>query len=489
MARTKRGKSVDPSRVQVMHVYNRCARQGHLLGRDPETGKDRSHRRGWVRERLQHLAGIFAVEILTYAVLSTHTHQVVRSRPDLAQEWDPETIARRWLSITPKFDRKTGELLEPTAIAIKRIADDAKRVEKLRLRLSDISWWMRYFAQYIAVRANREDGRNGNFWDARFKAELLLDVASVLRCLLYVDLNLVRAGMAESIQESDFTGAKDRLDDLRVALAVQDDGQLRLMLEPGGDAFHWERLDHPCSGWLSPIELDGRPLGMLQAEAARDSLPEMVATEGTKPDAARVILSWETGISDGMAKAKFADSEGGVSTGGTEGASVGVAAETIGGQDIQADDPIPSSAESQMAGGTSENGSGDSATDAGEQAAMETFARRASDKGAVPLSLAKYLMLLDLVGRRRRAGGGGVIDEQVETLIAELGIQVPILIESILVFDKRYDIPAQPARDSRIETTSDAASVAIPTPKEPAVPGTQDGSKSGEGNSAMVRQP
>jgi hypothetical protein len=65
-----------------------------------------------------------------------------------------------------------------------------------------------------------------------------------------------------------------------------------------------------------------------------------------------------------------------------------------------------------------------------------------------------------------------VIDEQVEPLIAELGIQVPTLIESILVFDKRYDIPVQPTRDSRIETTRDAASVSMPAPKESAIPGT-----------------
>lgn len=422
MARSNRGKNVDPARVQVLHVFNRCTRQAHLMGRDPETGKDRSYRRDWVRQRLQHLAGIFSIEILAYAVMSTHAHQVIRSRPDIAQSWDPETIARRWLSITPKYDRKTGEPLEPTAKAVKRIADDPKRIEKLRLRLSDISWWMRYFAQHISVRANREDGCRGNFWDGRFKAELLLDVASILRCMLYVDLNLIRAGMAASIQESDFTAAKDRLDDLRIAVATLEDGQLRLSLESGGDAFNWERLDHPCSGWLSPLEMDTRPLGMLQAEAARDCLPELAVTASTEASQQAQPLLVSPSVDEISEKGQ-----------GESSANASTA------------EPV-----------TSESAKRELVKPAG-------FARRASNKGALPLSLPKYLMLLDLIGRIPRAGGSGVIAAEIEPVVADLGIELPHLIESVLVFDKRYEIAPRTSDHTRIDDTKNATSPTTPT--------------------------
>jgi len=448
MARSKRGKNVDPSRVQVLHVYNRCTRQGHLLGRDPATGKDRSYRRDWVRQRLQHLAGIFSIEILTYAVMSTHVHQVIRNRPDLAQAWDPETIARRWLAITPKYNRKTGEPLEPTAVAVKRIADDTKRIEKLRRRLSDISWWMRYFAQHIAVRANREDGCRGHFWDGRFKAELLLDVASVLRCMLYVDLNVIRAGVAASIQESDFTAAKDRLDDLRVALATLDDGQLRLSLEPGGDAFHWERLDHPCSGWLSPIEMDARPLGMLQAEAARDSLPELAATDSTQ-------TIQQTLTSTALApKSKTCDQTAKENT--TEEASE----EPVPGEPATGEPATGESVPEEPVSGEPVSGEPVS----GEPDASRRFARRVSNKGALPLTLPKYLMLLDMIGRIPRVGGSGVISEHVEPLIADLGIKLPYSIESVLVFDKRYDISPGVSINPRNEDAKAATPVIMPAP-------------------------
>lgn len=462
MARSNRGKSINPSRVQVLHVYNRCARQGHLFGRDPVTGKDRSHRKVWIRDRLQHLAGIFSIEILTYAVLSTHVHQVVRSRPDLAQQLDPETVARRWLSITPKHHRKTGERLEPTAIAIKRIADDAKRVEKLRVRLSDISWMMRYFAQHISVRANREDGCHGHFWDQRFKAELLLDVASILRCMLYVDLNLVRAGIAESIQESDFTGAKDRLDDLRVALATLEDGSFQLNLESGGDAFRWERLDHPCSGWLSPIELDRHSLDNDRALVAGEESAEVAA--------AVLATSGQTGLSGlavsksvGLAHAEFAASSGGsLVSGGTEVATVdetGKAHAKV----------LPEEVRTQLFGDDYRKGSFGAET----RHIVEVGHRRASSKGALPLTVVKYLMLLDLVGRYPRPGGSGVISAEVEPILAVLGIPAVDFLESIWIFDKRYDIAQPSADDSRRCQSDEKSNVVSPAESVAADVGTQ----------------
>lgn len=437
MARSNRGKNINPLRVQVMHVYNRCTRQAHLMGLDPVTGKDRSYRKGWVRERLQHLAEIFSIEILTYAVLSTHVHQVVRTRPDLAQQWDAEMVARKWLSITPKYDRKTGERLEPKPIEIKRIVDDAKRVEKLRVRLSDISWLMRYFAQNIAVRANREDGCTGHFWDQRFKAELLLDVASILRCMLYVDLNLVRAGIAESIQESDFTGAKDRLDDLRVALATLEDGSLQLSLESGGDAFRWERLEHPCSGWLSPIEIDRNWLESDQAGAvgAGDSVIAAavlaVPSQGTRIDL-------EVVKSTGLAHAEFA--AGGRSVVSAESGGVPT-------HDGTGDALVKTLPDQVRAALFDDGHSGHDGVEEKLRDIIPVTRRRASNKGALPLSVVKYLMLLDLVGRYPRSGGSGVISEEVEPLVVDLGISATDLMESIWIFDRRYEVASQSGRE------------------------------------------
>lgn len=453
MARTNRKQQIFPSRVQVLHAYNRCARQGQFFGVDPETGKDSSHRRVWVRDRLQHLAGIFSVEVLTYAILSTHVHQVLRSRPDLALEWDAETVARKWLEITPRIDRKTGEPKEPTEKEVKRIADDPKRVEKLRRRLSDVSWWMRYFSQYISVRANREDGCRGHFWAERFQSKLLLDCASVLRCMLYVDLNWVRAGMADSIQESDFTGAKDRLDDLRVAVAIEDNGFLQLRLGLGEEASQWERLEHPCSGWLSPIELDGTPLGLLTNE-------EVVPLSNAEQP------NHSTDSSGGLQRDVQGNDNGAVSTTSSPGCLSAIAAQDTSrhsihkvsyrdssrlmNSDVDATDRATSSANSAAVRNGLNSGN------------SQIRKRRASNKGALPMSLAKYLMILEVLGRHPRPGGSATISSEIEPLCSELGIQPDTLIESVLIFDKRYDLPnmqgkraQKPAVHASVSVTSE----------------------------------
>jgi hypothetical protein len=99
-------------------------------------------------------------------------------------------------------------------VELSQILNDPERVIELRKRLSDISWWMRCRADPIARRANREDGVTGHFWEGRYKAQLLLDEASLLACATYVDLNPVRSAIAETPEESRFTGVYDRIQDL-----------------------------------------------------------------------------------------------------------------------------------------------------------------------------------------------------------------------------------------------------------------------------------
>jgi len=67
---------------------------------------------------------------------------------------------------------------------------------------------------WVKERANAEDGAKGRFWEGRFKSQALLDEAAILSAMAYVDLNPIRAGMAETPETSAYTSVAERMAEL-----------------------------------------------------------------------------------------------------------------------------------------------------------------------------------------------------------------------------------------------------------------------------------
>ena len=194
------------------HCVSRCVRRAFLCGEDAVTGKSFEHRRGWIAERIKQLAGVFAIDVAAYAVMGNHYHVVVRIDRDRALGWSVEEVLRRWTALFsgPLLVRKylseaRGEMGEA------EIAKVAELAETYRARLYDLSWFMRTLNEYIARRANAEDGVKGRFWEGRFKSQALLDEQALLAAMAYVDLNPVRAGIAETPEDSDYTSIQERV--------------------------------------------------------------------------------------------------------------------------------------------------------------------------------------------------------------------------------------------------------------------------------------
>jgi REP element-mobilizing transposase RayT len=168
-----------------------------------------------VIERLEQLCSIFPIEVCAYAVMSNHYHLVLYVDSERARTWSREEIIERWTTLfrAPTLVKRwqSGEALEAERQAAERI------VEGWRRRLVDISWFMRCLNEHLARRANVEDRCTGRFWEGRFKSQALLDEAGLLTAMAYVDLNPIRAGLASTPEDSEFTSIYDRIKRLRAA--------------------------------------------------------------------------------------------------------------------------------------------------------------------------------------------------------------------------------------------------------------------------------
>ena len=192
------------------HCVARCVRRAFLCGDDHLTGQSFEHRRRWVADRLSELADIFAIDICAYAIMHNHYHVILRVDASRALAWDIKTVIGRWHCLfrgnllSQRFLK--GECLSPAELYA---LNDCVAV--WRERLMNISWFMKELNEFIAREANREDRCKGRFWEGRFKSQALLDTTALLACMAYVDLNPVRAGIANSIESSDFTSIQERL--------------------------------------------------------------------------------------------------------------------------------------------------------------------------------------------------------------------------------------------------------------------------------------
>ena len=128
--------------VGVYHCIARCVRRAFLCGVDSYTGQDYSHRKEWILDRLRELAGLFAIEVCGYSVMSNHLHLVLRNRPDIAEQWSGDEIALRWCRIFPPRHDATGEPVEPNEHDLAILTANPERLAELRQRLANLSWFM-----------------------------------------------------------------------------------------------------------------------------------------------------------------------------------------------------------------------------------------------------------------------------------------------------------------------------------------------------------
>jgi len=195
------------------HVVSRCVRRAFLCGDDPHSGRNFDHRRGWIEARIRQLASVFTIDVAAYAVMSNHYHIVLKVDQARAEGLSDEEVLKRWtqlftgpLVVRHYLNPQTRETLGKA-----QLAQVFEWAQVYRQRLADLSWYMRVLNEGIARLANQEDQVKGRFWEGRFKSQALLDEQALLAAMAYVDLNPIRAALAETPEESNYTSLQARL--------------------------------------------------------------------------------------------------------------------------------------------------------------------------------------------------------------------------------------------------------------------------------------
>ncbi|MDE0039785.1 MAG: hypothetical protein OXU77_19845 [Gammaproteobacteria bacterium] len=281
---TPRKKLVDPENACAYHLVSKCTRGMFLCGWDKSTRKQYGHRRRWLVKRARSLAECFAVDLLTYAVMSNHFHLVVIFDPKACETWSDEDVARRWIdAFPPPKPRSRARGRIATALIWERRKADRRelllsnpaRLERARRTLGSLSSFMKHLKQPIARRANLEDGCEGHFFQQRFYSGALLNEKAIIAASAYVDLNAVRANLAKTIEE---------YEDVSIAERVREDNPERL-------ADYLRPIASGLGQRMSFVEITlGDYVGLLEGMAAALTAPE------TKTAQSDPITDWRARV-------------------------------------------------------------------------------------------------------------------------------------------------------------------------------------------------
>ena len=293
-----RSKLVCLEHTPYYHVTSRCVRRSFLCGYDAKNNCYYEHRREWIEGRIRTLSSIFAIDICAYSVMSNHYHIVLKPCPHDTKSWSDDNVRQRWLQLfegplliqqyVSGVELNSGQLDTLNAIT-----------DVWRHRLSDLGWFMKCLNEPIARMANAEDGCTGHFWEARYKSQCLASEEALLSCMAYVDLNPVRASLAPTPEDSEYTSFKERVaPSFDAELAIQHqlenstlltfDGELKPLMPFLGpiNQDNQNKTGIPCSwdNYLQLVDWTGRIIRQDKRGAIDVNEPPILQRLGIQPD-------------------------------------------------------------------------------------------------------------------------------------------------------------------------------------------------------------
>ncbi len=159
----------------VYHVMSHTALDGYVIG---DLEKD------YLFKLIRRLSSVYFAEVIGFCLMGNHFHLLVRMHP--GEKYSDEEIKKRFsLLYGDDKNRNLGD----------------GQIPSLRNKWADLSQYVKEIKQTFSRFYNRLHNRKGFFWSERFKSVIVDNGDTLINCLAYIDLNPVRAGLAEKPED------------------------------------------------------------------------------------------------------------------------------------------------------------------------------------------------------------------------------------------------------------------------------------------------
>ncbi|NCD32223.1 MAG: transposase [Spartobacteria bacterium] len=177
---------------------------------------------------IRRVEGFTGVKVLTYALMTNHIHLLLQE-PDRETAVDDAELMVRMRALysveeMAEIEMRWADWLDLGNMVA--VEDDKKRY---RLRMHDISEFMKTLKHRFSFWYNRLHHRKGTLWEERFKSVLVQGGEALCMVAAYIEMNPVRAGMVSDPADYRFCGFGDAVGGSQTARA----GMIEVMVQKG----------------------------------------------------------------------------------------------------------------------------------------------------------------------------------------------------------------------------------------------------------------
>jgi len=209
MPRIARLKYLDP-RDGYYHIISRTVLKSYLL--DDEA-------RETFLGILRMLSRVYFVKIVTFSLMNNHFHLIVRMVPSEDMS-DDELKARFQIYYNEGKQKRNWRPWHES---------DSPRY---RRRFGDLSCFVQDLKQRFSRWHNKKKDNHGHVWSERFKSVMLEDGRALLACMVYVELNSIRAGLVERPEDFRYCGLSHLLTGGRASAWLDHETLTRILKSP-----------------------------------------------------------------------------------------------------------------------------------------------------------------------------------------------------------------------------------------------------------------